>query len=246
MPWPADGTERPSSPQQAASPTSHRPNQRPPDAQPRPNPAAEVSYMLNARRLELPYETQFLENFPGAKVQLWGTVDGGQNWAVYAVDEDRVSPLVVDLPGEGIYGFRLVVAGQGPSAERPRPGDVPHHTIGIDLTPPQIQELVVTSEAFDGSPALTVRWRTDDWRLDGEPVRLLYSHTPQGPWSPMAEGLPASGNYRWRPTGPVGPQIFVQLALQDVAGNVATYTAPPATLPSPAPQGRILDVRPAR
>jgi len=74
------------------------------------------------------------------KVDIWLTTDSGSNWKKLCEDHDRRSPAEIDLPGEGLYGLRLVVTnGNGFGGRSPAHGDNPTNWIEVDITPPIIQ-----------------------------------------------------------------------------------------------------------
>ena len=68
--------------------------------------------MVDSRTFELEYEIESVGASGVAKVELWGTLDGGRTWSVYGVDADQRSPLPVRVEHEGIYGFRIVIVGK--------------------------------------------------------------------------------------------------------------------------------------
>ena len=82
-------------------------------------PIGERPRMVNLRTFELDYEVDSIGSSGVAKVELWGTRDGGRHWANYGADNDNRSPLVVSVDSEGLYGFRIVIqSGNGLSGQR--------------------------------------------------------------------------------------------------------------------------------
>jgi hypothetical protein len=49
---------------------------------------------------------------------------------------------------------------------------------------------------------------------------LFYSASQQGPWTPIAKGVPNNGKYRWYLPREVGSQAFVRMVVTDMAGNM--------------------------
>ena len=83
-------------------------------------PIGERPRMINERTFELDYEVEAVGSSGVAKVELWGTRDGGRHWSSFGVDTDNRSPAVVTVEGEGVYGFRVVIhSGNGLSGARP-------------------------------------------------------------------------------------------------------------------------------
>ena len=66
---------------------------------------------VNTQTFDLDYELNSVGPWGVARVEVWGTPDGGQTWQRYAVDPDNRSPARVTVPGAGTYGFWLVVDG---------------------------------------------------------------------------------------------------------------------------------------
>jgi hypothetical protein len=72
-----------------------------------------------------------------AAVELWVTADGGKTWSRGGKDPDRVSPILVDLNGEGTFGISLIARdANGLGDKPPAPGDMPKIWIEVE-SPPQ-------------------------------------------------------------------------------------------------------------
>jgi len=210
-------------------------------------PAGERPRMTNLRRLNLEYDVETIGASGVGRVELWITCDGGRTWTSGGIDDDNQNPFPVELPGEGIFGLRLVVhSGNGLAARRPQPGDMPEIWVGVDQTKPAAR---ITSAVYGtGSRAgeLAIHWLADDARLGDRPVNLSFSATPGGPWSPIASGLPNTGQYRWRVDGRVPAQIYLRLQVRDEAGNIAVYKLErPIANDGLVPRGRIRGIHPA-
>ena len=86
-------------------------------------PAGERPRMVASRTFELEYEIEQVGPSGVAKIELWGTLDGGRTWSLYGRDVDNLSPLQVKVEKEGIYGFRIVVqSGSGMGGQPPTAG----------------------------------------------------------------------------------------------------------------------------
>ena len=207
-------------------------------------PIGERPRMVNLRTFELDYEVDSIGSSGVAKVELWGTRDGGRHWANYGADNDNRSPLVVSVDSEGLYGFRIVIqSGNGLSGQAPRDGDLPEVWIGVDQTRPAVRLTAVDPGPENGE--LLIRWETSDALLESRPVSLFFSDQPHGPWSPIAAELDASGSFAWRLDNRVPERVFLRIEARDQAGNVGVYETPdPITLDRRRPQGRIRGVRP--
>ena len=207
-------------------------------------PIGERPRMVNLRTFELDYEVDSVGSSGVAKVELWGTRDGGRHWANFGADNDNRSPLVVSVDGEGVYGFRVVIqSGNGLSGQPPRDGDLPEVWIGVDLTRPLVRMTALEPGAEGGE--LVLRWEASDALLESRPVSLFFSDQPHGPWTAIASGLESTGSFTWRLDNRVPERIYLRLEARDEAGNVGAYETPdPLSLDRQRPQGRIRGVRP--
>jgi hypothetical protein len=207
-------------------------------------PPGERPRMVNARSFDLEYEVDSVGTSGIAKVELWGTRDGGRTWSSFGVDSDNRSPVRVNVGGEGIYGFRIVVqSGSGLGGLPPRNGDLPEIWVGVDLTRPVAK---ITSAAIQPDTGeLRVRWEASDELPDQRPISLSFSDHPNGPWTPIASGLENTGSYAWRLDNRAPDKIYLRLEARDEAGNVGVFvTTEPVLLDRQRPQGRIRGIRP--
>ncbi len=74
-------------------------------------PPGERPLMVNSRSFDLEYDVEGVGPSGIARVELWGTRDGGRSWSSYGIDNDNRSPIRANVDGEGLYGFRIVVQG---------------------------------------------------------------------------------------------------------------------------------------
>ena len=180
--------------------------------------------MVNSRLFELEYDVDSVGPSGIGRVELWGTRDGGRTWRSFALDNDNRSPLLVKVPGEGIYGFRVTASnGAGLGGKPPAPGDRPDVVIGVDLTNPVARIISARQGVEDETGKLIVSWQADDRMLADRPVSLFYSSSRVGPWLPIAEGLENNGRYAW-PIGERTPgKFYLRLEVRDAAGNVGVH-----------------------
>ena len=208
-------------------------------------PAGERPRMVNSKSFDMDYEVDAVGPSGIAKVELWGTRDGGRTWTSYGIDNDNRSPIRVNVDGEGLYGFRIAVqSGSGLGGIALRSGDMPEVWVGVDLTKPQVR--LTGAQAGEGPHAgeLLIRWEASDAALASRPITLSFSDKPSGPWSIIAAGLENSGGYAWRPDNRVPQRIFLRIEARDEAGNTAIFDLPdPVPLERILPEGRIRGVR---
>jgi hypothetical protein len=174
---------------------------------------------VNSPLFEVPYILQV--GIPGAYVELWGTRDNGQTWTSFGIDSDGRSPMVVRVPGEGLYGFRFLVRSpRGVIGRPPASGDRPELWVGVDLTKPRVRIVSVEQQTSSPAAQLLIRWEATDAGLAEHPVSLLSSTTASGPWKPVATGLDGKGSFRWRVPQETSRPIYLRVEARDAAGNV--------------------------
>jgi hypothetical protein len=179
---------------------------------------------VGSRTFSLEYDLDDAGRWGVAKVELWGTRDGGKTWNSFAIDDDNRSPLIVTVDAEGVYGFRIAVDVAGNAAAAPpSPGNAPDLWVSVDLQRPVVELTAI--ERGDGNLAdhLVFRWKVVDDNLEPRPISIFYSSRPMGPWSAVATNLEDTGEYAWRVERFVPARFFVRIEARDTAGNLAAY-----------------------
>ena len=210
-------------------------------------PQGERPRMVSGNSFEMEYEVDSVGPSGIAKVELWGTRDGGRTWTSYGIDPDSRSPMRIQVEGEGVYGFRIAVqSGSGLGGAAPQPGDSPEVWVGVDLTKPHAQLIGAEPGTEQRAGELIIRWHASDAGLGSRPISLAFSPQPTGPWYTIAAGLENTGSYGWRLDNRVPDRVYLRLEVRDEAGNIALHDAQdPVTLDRIRPTGRIRNVRPA-
>ena len=201
----------------------------------------DVARLTRDRQFRLSYDLDSVGQQGVAKVQLWLTEDGGASWLPSTEDPDCESPIAVELPGEGTFGFHLVVtARNGLAGEPPRPNQPADMWITLDQTPPTVRLIdAPLGEGVDYGQ-LMIRWEADDPNLGKRPVTLQYSDSPNGPWGVLASGLPNSGLYSWTIVPSLPRLVYLRIEVRDRAGNIAyDLTDRPVDLSSMMPRGTL-------
>lgn len=196
---------------------------------------------VGSRTFALEYELEDIGRNGIAKVELWGTRDGGQTWRSFATDDDRRSPLVVTVDGVGLYGFRIVVESAGGTpALQPRRGDNPELWIDVDLHRPTAELTSIQFGAGNLADRLILNWRAEDDNLEPLPIALFYSSRPAGPWTAIATSLANTGEYAWQLQRHLPDRVYLRLEARDTAGNLAAFqTREPVVLSEEQPSARI-------
>jgi hypothetical protein len=202
--------------------------------------------MLNSRVFEIMYDVTSVDPSGVGRVELWGTRDGGRTWTSFGIDPDKESPMLVTVPEEGAYGFRVAVQnGLGLGGQKPQSGEQPDLWIGVDLTPPEARITSAGPGTGDRAGQLIIRWQARDEMPSDRPVSLFYSEAPGGPWAEIVTGLENTGEYAWSPARQAPGRIYLRLEFRDQAGNVGVFQTPEAlALDSVGPHAKIGSVRP--
>ncbi|HUT94823.1 MAG TPA: hypothetical protein VMY37_35525 [Thermoguttaceae bacterium] len=202
--------------------------------------------MVNSRLFELEYDVDSVGPSGIGRVVLWGTRDGGRAWTSFGTDRDNRSPMLVTVPDEGIYGFRVGVEnGVGLGGKKPQSGDPPQVRIGVDLTKPDVRFLSAEQGTGEATGQLIIRWEAGDQMLAARPVSLFYCDTRGGPWLRIASGLENTGRYAWSVDRRLAERIYFRVEVRDQAGNVGLSETTEAVALDPVrPAGRIGSVRP--
>lgn len=174
-----------------------------------------------------------VESHPLTEVVLWYTLDRGQTWHRYAVDEDRQSPMAFTAPGEGLIGFFVQASNQaGESSLAPTPSTRPHAWAFVDYTPPIIQLHEALPAPGPGGGLLQVRWTAIDRHFLARPIELSYRTASSEQWLPAtAEPLANTGRCDWRvPDGLTG-RIQLRATVRDEGGHAVVSEPVAAEIP---------------
>lgn len=203
-------------------------------------------HRIDKKRFELVYDIDSVGSAGIAEVELWCTRDGGNTWNPLGADDDCRSPMLVNVEGEGLYGFRVVAATtNGLRSHEPMSGEPPDVWVEVDLTPPEVKLIAAEQGTGDEADKLVITWEADDDRLAARPVSLGYRERPDGPTTTIASGLPNTGRYAWRLDHRLPEQVYLQIEIRDDAGNVGVAELPDAVLLRQVrPQSHIREVHP--
>ena len=209
-------------------------------------PHGERPRMTNSRQFSLDYEIDPLGPAALARVELWGTGDGGRTWKHWQNDADQTSPLDVEVEQDGIYGYRIVIIGNNQlSSAPPQPGDPADLWVGVDTSQPTARLTAAIYGEGEHAGQLDIRWQAIDVWFTDRPITLQFSEHPQGPWITIAAGLANTGQYFWTVDPRIPRQVFLRIEACDEAGNVAQHQISQAiSTAGLIPQGRIRGLRP--
>jgi hypothetical protein len=156
-----------------------------------------------------------------ATVELWLTQDGGRTWIRRGDDPDRVSPIEVDLGGEGTFGICLVArSSSGLGDQPPAPGDPPQSWVEVDSTAPTVQLQAPQIGTGTNSGKVAIAWRASDLHLVPRSVALFWRpDQPSANWEPIANGQENIGQFIWTVPPTVPPRFHIKVEATDTLGH---------------------------
>ena len=199
--------------------------------------------MVNNKQLTIDYEITKEGPSGIGKVELWMTRDDGKTWERFAENPSVRPPMSVELPGEGIYGFRLVLQSKaGRYKPPPAANDLPEMRVELDATPPSAQLFRPEPDPKEAD-ALILSWSASDRNLALRPITLQWAEQPGKEWHTIVSDWPNDGHYTWKLPKDVPYLVYLRLTVHDTAGNSATAETPePVCIDLVKPDGRLLGI----
>lgn len=201
--------------------------------------------LVNSTRFQINYSAEEVGRSGLGSVSLYYTLDG-IHWEFYGEDEDRESPFLVEVNGEGQYGFFIVArSGAGVGDDPPAQGEAPQVTVEVDITPPEIRLDPPENGVGASSGIVTITWTVHDQNLDSRSIQLSYAESDAGPWRAIAKDIENTGRYQWRVPADAPYKFHVRLEAKDRAGNIGrAETIRPVIVDLARPRIKILKVEP--
>jgi hypothetical protein len=228
-----------------ASPSPARPG----TAGPAQGGPAANTLLVDSPRFKLQYSVDDAGPNGPATLELWITQDGGRTWIRRGDDPDRVSPIEVDVGGEGTYGICLVArSAAGLGDQPPAPGDPPQSWVEVDATAPAIQLDPVQVGTGTNSGKIAISWRATDLHLAPRSVALSWRpDQPGAAWQPIVDGQDNTGQYIWVVPATVPPRFHIRVEATDSVGHrgsaESTETGP-IMIDRSRPRSRIIGLDP--
>jgi hypothetical protein len=214
------------------------------DRQPNPRSAGET-LLVASPKFKLQYAVEDAGPNGPATVELWLTQDGGRTWIRRGGDADRVSPIEVDLGGEGTFGLCLVArSASGLGDQPPAPGDPPQSWVEVDSTAPvvQIQPAQVGTGLNAGKVAIS--WKASDLHLPPKSVTLSWRpDQPGAQWQSIADGLDNAGQFIWNVPSAISERFHLKVEATDAVGHkgsAETTESGPISVDRSRPRSRII------
>lgn len=203
--------------------------------------------IVNSKQFQIGYRLQDVGPSGVSSVEVFITSDDGASWSRFGEDPDNVSPVTIDVPREGRYGFALAVRSGVGLGEPPQPGDKPSIVVVVDQTPPTLEMLPLEQGRGRNMNKILIQWRLHDDNPADRPVAISYSANPQGPWVPITGWHENTGSYVWSVGAGTPPRFYLRLEARDAAGNVQLAETPqPVLIDLSRPTAKILDVEPSQ
>ena len=199
--------------------------------------------LVNSRRVHLNFEISDVGPSGVSSVELWATRDG-KSWQRYSNEPPPSGPLVVHVAEEGRYGFSIVVRnGLGLASPAPKHGEAPQMWVDVDETKPVVKMTECHLGKGPDASVLNLRWEATDPNMAETPITIGTSKSKDGPWTPVATGLPNSGGHTWQVPTDMPYEFYVRVEAADRAGNVGyAVTHEPMKVDRCLPRGTILGV----
>jgi hypothetical protein len=199
--------------------------------------------LTNNPQVSLDYEVTKVGHSGIGRVALYLTKDEGRTWEFYSEDPHLKPPMVVNLPGEGVYGLRIVVTSRaGLGGKPPMSGDAPQMRIEVDTTPPAVKLFYPQPDPHRRN-ALVLGWSATDHSLAPNPITLQWAERPDGVWQTIATDLGNTGRYIWQPSANMPYRVYLRVLARDTAGNVAVDESPePVLIDLLEPEGQLLGI----
>lgn len=209
-----------------------------------PDQSGMPSRFVRTRAFNVQYELEDVGPSGVSSVDLYITENNGLKWYYYGPDEDRRSPIAVELPRDGAYGFMLRArSGAGLVQDPPQPGDAPSFVVMVDRKPPQADLGTVTPGQGASRNELNIEWTVRDEQLGPRPVRLSWAPAREGPWRAITDWIPNTGRYQWTVDEQAMTAVFLRLEARDSAGNLSRADSKaPLLLDSSRPTAKFTDI----
>ncbi|MEQ9408422.1 MAG: hypothetical protein RIK87_11875 [Fuerstiella sp.] len=210
------------------------------------HPAAASVQKVNSRVFDIAYQVEDVGPSGVSAVELFVSENNGQEWFRYGKDADLKTPFQVDTRGEGTFGFAVrVYNGLGFSDPAPQPGELPAIVVTVDQTPPTV-ELTPPQVLIGDQSRILLNWHVADRNPSASPVRLEYSDSPAGPWTPLFDWQADHRGYELPIQIGLPDALYFRLLARDEVGNVATAQTPQAVvIDQRRPRAKLLRVEPA-
>ncbi|HEV8058515.1 MAG TPA: hypothetical protein VGP68_01500 [Gemmataceae bacterium] len=200
------------------------------------------THVINSTQVSLDYRVDRVGPSGVGAVDLYLTEDEGRTWKKYDSDANLQPPMVVNLPGEGAFGLRLVVTSKAGLGRRPPlDGEPPDMRVEVDMTAPVVK-LYRPEPDPRRRDAIILTWQASDHDLAPSPITLQWAERPDGVWQTIATNLTNSGRYVWTVDSKL-VRVYLRVVARDMAGNQGfDETADPILVDLNEPEAKIVGI----
>ncbi len=231
-------------------------NPLPPAAEPKARanspaaPQAGSTLLVGGSKFALQYAVDDAGPEGPASVEIWITRDGGRTWIRRGEDPDHVSPIEVDLGGEGTYGVSLVArSASGVGDQPPAPGDSPQSWVEVDSSPPLVNMRPPQVGTGLNAGKVALSWTASDLHLTPRSVSIFWRPEKSGSeWQLVAAGLESEGRYIWNVPATVPDRFHLRIEATDSVGHhggIETTDSGPISIDRSRPRSRIIGLDPS-
>ncbi len=206
----------------------------------------ETTRYMNSHQFEIDYQVAGVGPSGVSVVELFVTQDNGQQWWRYGVDADLKSPMTVQVPEDGRYGFHFRIhSGVGNAEPPPQPGQKPQIDLIVDSSKPHIQLLNSFQGRGERIDTVTVQWQYADNYPAEKPISIFYSVSRLGPWEQAEGALKNVGTHSFRIPRNAPSKLYLKIVARDAAGNLAEeISEKPLLIDRARPTARVITIEP--
>ena len=193
-------------------------------------PVAKVIGPANSIKSQFEVQVQtYDEGKAGVKgINLWFTVDNGEEWKLFARDLNPQSPILFTPPQAmrvGLYATAIDAAGN--EGFQPVAGTKPQHVVLTDSKKPIIEIIEpVNFKSIGGEKKLNIKWKTIDENLSNFPVEIYFSTDGGNQWQLITKNEKASGTFSFLTPKIDNDKCTLKLIAVDEVGNIGEAVLP--------------------
>lgn len=161
-------------------------------------------------------------------INLWYTLNNGEDWKLFAKDLNPKAPILFTPPPSskvGLYASASDFAGN--EGFQPVAGTPPQHTVLTDTEKPIIKILEpVNFASIAGGKKLEIKWEAKDDNLKNFPVDIYYSVDGGNQWVSITKNEKAIDSFSWQTPKFDSKNCCIKLIAVDEAGNIGEAVLP--------------------
>ena len=199
-------------------------------------------------KFDIDYNVEDIESGV-SKVELFYTVDGGQDWFYFGPDNDLQAPLTFSSPAAREVGLYIVATDKsGNKTPPPARGARPMAVVSLDMEPPQVNILppfTTSGEVIPKDEVVEIRWNASDLNIKNNSALIQISRDGGATWNDIAYDKPANGVWEWVPRE-AGNNLLLKISVSDVMGNTGTAISMPFSVDQKRPELEFESISPLK